>query len=135
MNSDYIRCLQSFDYTDHGPLTGKNFYRVKIKDETGKITYSNTVLLINSKTGFEIVNIQPNPVTNIAQLNISVAAKQDLLVVITDSKGSRVMQMNLHAVSGINQEELDLSSLPSGTYLLSVVSAIGEQKIIRFIKQ
>ena len=39
IDADYVRCLQPFTYTDNSPLQGKNFYRLKVKDENGKITY------------------------------------------------------------------------------------------------
>ena len=135
IDADYSRCFQPFTFADNTPLSGKNFYRLKIKDENGKITFSNILLLLNSKSGFEIVNMQPNPVTNSAILNISVAERQELTVFVTDNKGSRVIQKSIQTVTGNNQEELDLSSLPAGTYILSVVATNGQQKIIRFVKQ
>lgn len=135
IDADYNRCLQPFDFTDQLPLQGKNFYRIRYTDETGKVAYTKTILLLNSKTGFEIVNLQPNPVTSLAILNYSVASKQELSLMITDSKGSRVMQKTINAATGSNQEELDLSSLSSGTYLLTLVSSTGDQKAIRIVKQ
>ncbi|HRG81944.1 MAG TPA: T9SS type A sorting domain-containing protein [Chitinophagaceae bacterium] len=133
--ADYNRCLQPFAHTDLSPLTGKNYYRVRMKDEYGKITYSNIVLLLNSKSGFEIVNLQPNPVSNIARLNYSSAQREELNIVITDSKGSLVFRQTIQAVSGVNQEELNVASLPAGTYTLSLVSESGGQRNIRFVKQ
>ena len=135
IDADYARCLQPFDFTDNDPFAGKNFYRVKVKDENGKITYSNTILLLNSNFGFEITSIQPNPTGNIAILNVSVANRQLLTFYVTDNKGSRVMQKQLQTVTGVNQEELNLSNLPAGTYLLTLVSQQNEQHTIRFVKQ
>lgn len=135
ITADYTRCLQPFDYTDADPLAGKNFYRIRIRDENGKISYSSIVLLLNSKSGFEIVNIQPNPVMTTALLHISVAEKQELSLYVTDSKGSRIMERNIQAVAGTNLEELDFSRFASGSYIISVVSNTGNQKSIRFIKQ
>ena len=91
--------------------------------------------MLNSKSGFEIVNLQPNPVTNSAILNISVANKQLLRVYITDSKGSRVMEKNIDAETGSNQNEFNLSHLPGGTYMVTVISDQNERKTIAFVKQ
>ena len=85
--------------------------------------------------GFEITSIQPNPAGNNAILNVSVANRQLLTFYITDNKGSRVMQKQLQTVTGVNQEELNLSNLPAGTYLLTLVSQKNEQRSIRFVKQ
>ena len=135
LNADYDRCLQPFTYTDNSPLQGKNFYRLKVKDETSKISYSNTVLLLNSKSGFEIVNIQPNPVTSTAMLNLSAAKKQDLTMIIADSKGSEIMVRSIQVVTGTNQQEINLETLASGTYILSIISGDGNKRSIKFLKQ
>ena len=133
--ADYNRCLLPFAHTDLSPLPGKNFYRVRMKDEAGKITYSNIVLLLNGKSGFEIVNLQPNPASSIARLNYSSAQREELQIVITDSKGSMVFRKTVQAVPGVNQEELNVSALAAGTYTLSIISELSGQKNIRFVKQ
>ncbi len=135
IQSDYNRCLQPFGFNDINPLNGKNFYRVKVKDETNAVKYSHIVLLLNSKSGFEIVNLQPNPVSNTAVLNISAAEREELMLAVTDSRGSRVLQKTIQAVAGSNQEEINMTNFPAGAYILSVTSLNGQQKVLRFIKQ
>jgi hypothetical protein len=134
-DADYNRCLSPFDVNDNIPLNGKNFYRVRIRDEVGKITYSNTVLLINAKSGFEILGVQPNPVINSAILQLSVASRQDLDMIITDSKGSKLLQKTFEAPVGMSQQDLNLQALPGGTYILSLLSSTGDSRSIRFVKQ
>jgi len=135
VTGDFIRCQQPFDFTDVSPLSGKNFYRIKMIDENGKITYSHVILLLNSKVGFEIVNLQPNPVIASATLNISLAQKQTLKLFITDAKGSRIFQKDIIGQSGVHQEQINTSTFASGVYTVVLISEMGEQKTIRFIKQ
>ncbi|MGH2552858.1 MAG: hypothetical protein ACRDEB_04035, partial [Chitinophagaceae bacterium] len=122
ISADYARCLQPFSYTDNTPLTGKNFYRLKVKDEFGKISYSNIILLLNSKAGFEIVSLQPNPVTNTAVLNVSSAKKQQLSLVITDAAGNRILEKNIEIDTGMSQHELNFEIYSSGAFLLTLIA-------------
>ena len=46
------RCSQPFDFTDLQPLKGNNFYRLKMIDVDGKISYSPTVLILNGSKLF-----------------------------------------------------------------------------------
>ncbi len=40
--ADALRCQQPFDFTDNNPPAGLNYYRLKMVDANGKITYSCT---------------------------------------------------------------------------------------------
>ncbi len=135
VTADFASCLAPYGYIDNNPLPGKNFYRLKLKDEAGKITYSPTLLLLNSISGFEVTGFVPNPVNDKATLMITLASRQDISLIITDSKGSRVFQKNMTAAGGMNTEELDLQRLASGTYVLRILSSNGDQRMIRFVKQ
>lgn len=135
VSGDFLRCQQPFALTDDSPLKGKNFYRIKMTDEYGKIKYSPIVLLLNSKSGFEIVAVQPNPVRSSAILNISVAKKQAMKLSIIDIKGSIVYQNTINVSSGSHQEEINMSTFHAGTYSIRLVSEAGELRTIRFVKQ
>jgi Secretion system C-terminal sorting domain len=133
--ADYNRCLQPFTYTNMFPVSGKNLYRLKMTDEAGKVTYSPVVLLINTTNGFDIISIQPNPVTNIATVEISSAIKEEVQIRINDQKGSIVKQQRISLEKGINQNLLELTNLSSGAYILTIITGTGDKKSIRFIKQ
>ena len=134
-SADFIRCQQPFDFTDYNPLDGKNFYRLKMTDEHGAVKYSNIVLLLNSASGFELAGLQPNPVHNLATLNISLAKKQLLQLYIIDAKGTRLYQKNIAAQSGFISEQINTEHLAQGVYTIVVVAESGERKTIRFVKQ
>jgi hypothetical protein len=135
IQADYARCLQPFSFLDHTPLTGRNFYRLKIIDESGKINYSSVVLLLNSKSGIEILSLQPNPVNSAAVLNLSVASRETVELGISDQKGSIVMQKQYTLNAGSHQLALNLSSLAPGGYVLRLVSSGSVVKTLQFIKQ
>lgn len=137
ITADAVRCAQPFDYTDAQPLPGMNFYRLKMVDIDGKISYSTTVALLNATKGYEIVNMVPNPVSNtgICKLNVSSAQVTRMDIIIADMQGRVVSRQGLSLVAGFNSIDMDLSQLASGTYTISGIAADGTNRMIRFVKQ
>jgi hypothetical protein len=66
------RCLQPFSYTDYDPLPGKNYYRVKITEATGRIIYSK--ILFFSTRSTEVV-VSPTILKHGQLLHITCKAK------------------------------------------------------------
>lgn len=131
------RCRQPFNYTDINPLVGINYYRIKkMTDVNGRITYTNTIVLLNKETGYEIVNVSPNPVNSkTAVLNITSADKQTLHIVITDVQGKIVSQSTQSIVAGYTSIKLNTENLASGVFNVSVYADKGEKKSTRFVKR
>ena len=53
---------ETYHFTDQNPLEGMNFYRLKITDKDGKISYTKIISLNTQNIG-ESVRIFPNPAT------------------------------------------------------------------------
>ncbi len=130
------RCLQPFDLTDNDPAPGMNYYRIKMIDVDGKISYSSTIALLNKKSGFEIVNLLPNPVTDgKALLNITSAEKQGLHITVSDASGKLVQSVAQPVIQGFTQLNMNFSTLAAGLYTITVYTAAGERKTKQFIKK
>lgn len=133
---DYLRCQQPFDFTDNNPFTGINYYRIKMIDIDGKASYSTIIALLNKKSGFEIVNLLPNPVTNgKAILNITSAQKQQMNIMVTDALGRSVYAVSQTAIAGATQVEMNFSNLSTGVYTITINTGEGERKLTRFVKE
>jgi hypothetical protein len=130
-----LRCQQPFDYTDQQPLAGINYYRLKMVDVNGKVTYSSVIALLNKSTGFEIVNLLPTIVNSNAILNITAAQKTKMDMVITDITGRQVQKIAYNLIAGSNQFNLNLAGLGAGTYQITGYTADEKSKTIRFVKQ
>ena len=61
-NASAVRCQQGFSYTDNKPLSGVNYYRLKLTTPNGSFRYSNVITLLNSAGSFDVTSIAPNPV-------------------------------------------------------------------------
>jgi len=136
ITADAARCNQPFDYTDANPLKGMNYYRLKIIDADGHVTYSTTVALLNAAKGFDIISIAPNPVvTDKLNLNVASAVSGKLDISIFDMQGRLVSRQAVTLISGFNSLPVNVISLPAGTYTIRAGMAEEQPEIMRFVKQ
>ncbi len=130
------RCQQPFDYTDNQPAKGINYYRLKITDADGKITYSSIVSLINAVKGIDVMNIAPNPIVNNAfNLKVSSASKASMQIVITDMQGRILQQQAVNLAAGFNSIPMNVAKLAAGTYQLVGNTEDGKTRVLRFVIQ
>jgi hypothetical protein len=135
ITADAVRCEQPFSFTDNNPLPGTNYYRLKITDANGKISYSAAIAILNAASGFDIVGLLPTLVNNNAILNVTAAQKTKMDVVVTDIAGKQVQKIAYNLIAGSNQFSINLSNLSAGTYQITGYTAEGKSKTIRFVKQ
>ncbi|MGC4102780.1 T9SS type A sorting domain-containing protein [Ferruginibacter sp.] len=135
ITADAVRCQQPFDYTDNQPLNGSNYYRLKITDINGKVTYSSMIVLLNAATGFDIVGLYPTVISTNAVLNVTAAQKTKLSVLVTDIAGRQVQKIAYNLIAGSNQFTVNFAGLSAGTYQLTGYTEEGVSKTVRFVKQ
>jgi hypothetical protein len=136
ITADAARCNQPFDYTDANPLKGMNYYRLKIVDADGKVTYSTTVALLNAVKGFDIVSIAPNPVvTGNFKLNVASAQSSKMELTIFDMQGRLVNRQSISVIAGYNSLPMNVANLSLGTYTIQATIADDKSRVVRFVKQ
>ncbi len=137
ITAEAVRCLQPFDNVDARPLDGMNYYRLKMTDADGRVTYSSIIALLNRNSGFAIIGIQPNPITKSGEaiLNVTSAQKGSLQLVVTDVAGKQILTQSATLVAGSNQVPLHFSQLAAGSYQITVNSNDGSSKTVRFVKE
>jgi hypothetical protein len=133
--ANVLRCQQPFDYTDNNAPAGLNYYRLKMVDANGKITYSAPITILNKEIGFDIVNLSPTLVNTKTELNVTAAQKTTMTVVITDVAGKQVQKMLYNLIAGSNKFTLNAGGLSAGTYQITGYTADGKSRTIRFVKQ
>lgn len=114
-----------------------NYYRLKMTDAFGKISYSGIVALLNADKGMEMVNIVPNPVVSDGRftLNISAAKASQVNLVITDMTGRVVQQQQKTLTAGYNSLPMNVAMLAPGTYNITGITDGDKTRILRFVKQ
>lgn len=134
--ADEVRCQQPFAFADNSFNTNAvNYYRLKIIDIDGKVSYSRVISLINKTSGIALNSIMPSVVSDNAVLVISAAKGENINLVITDVNGRVVTQLNRRVVAGTNNIELNFNNLQAGIYLINGLTVTEKTPAIRFVKQ
>ncbi len=136
ITADAVRCDQPFDYTDTDPLKCMNYYRLKMIDADGKISYSNMVALLNAAKGFDIISIAPNPVvSDNFKLNVASAQAGKMELLIFDMQGRLVNRQTVTLIAGFNSLPLIAGHLAAGSYTLHCNMGDNGGRVIRFVKR
>jgi hypothetical protein len=104
-----------------GRVSGSNLdlyiAKVPIKED---FTGVNEVFSI---TGTLSAEVFPNPVSDVAMLNVSSKYNSSGKIIIVDLNGNNILEMNnIELAQGDNAYTLDLSALPAGVYFAKIVS-------------
>lgn len=126
-----IESTQTYTYTDSDPLTGANYYRIRMENSAGSRKYSEVkAVLFNMDKGF--LSIYPNPSGNITRLIVSEKDGKNLQVSIYDAAGR---QAKKSLITVHNQgADLDLHDLHKGIYWVTVKTSNGEQLRTKLMK-
>lgn len=112
--------VQSYNFRDVQPLTGNNFYRLKMTDIDGSFKYSNVILL--KRTGDNsIISVYPNPATE--AIHILLSGENDNSLVnasLFDRSGKLVKSIQWKKSNTI--KAIEISGLAAGVYTLRIVN-------------
>jgi hypothetical protein len=109
---------ERFSFADEQPLNDGN-YRLLFFDINGKKEVSHVIHVkrTNSKK-FDVYFT--NPVTSALNLKIETEGKGKCNLLIRDLNGQVFLKTQLPCIAGVNSFTKDLSSLPSGKYILTL---------------
>jgi hypothetical protein len=116
---------QSYSYVDQTPEARVWYYRLKMYDSNGDVTYSQVVAVDQRKSGMAI-SVHPNPVRGPLQVN-AVNLDKAMNVRLLNMQGQVLKQFVMNGAS----YQLDMSGLANGIYQLSFDNGA----LIRVVKQ
>lgn len=96
------------------------YYRIKQTDKNGSTSYS-VIRYLNIAQSLA-VSLYPNPTRSTAKLVVDAPAAGKASIVVRDITGKRVQVLNVELIKGINQKDINVSSLASGDYNVSVIA-------------
>lgn len=125
-----------YSLSDDQPLAGPNYYRLKQVDYDGHYEYSE-VAEVDFGTGQKsttVMTIYPNPLPTGRPLNIALAGTSDGIrhITITNIMGQPVYQKDPTDEQGYRITGLNL---PTGTYIINVVSQSNETFATKIVIQ
>lgn len=131
-NKDCSGASARHSFTDLKPLKGKNYFRIKLVDQNNRAVYSG-IRSIDFATVLT-VDILNNPVTDQLQLAIHAPAAERASYTLVDGAGRSISKRTLSLQKGTNKVNVDVASLPAGTYFFNL-QADGQQVSKKFLRE
>lgn len=127
------RCRLPFSYTDASPLKAVNYYRIKLTDVDGKVSYSNVAAL--RFNGIETIKVVPTIAVNDVKVFYEAAAAGASSWMVYDMSGRVVSRSNVNLVRGQNTITLNVSNFMKGQYQVVGNTEAGKTESVKIIKQ
>ena len=107
-----------YDYINEAPHASENYYRLKLTDENGKVSYSGIVKLFADEKGVNTVRVYPNPAKSGNKSIIESPYPIDQIDLL-DVKGELIYQ-----TKNVNNNKFSLMhhDLPAGIYFIKIYS-------------
>lgn len=109
-----------YSRTDHNPLQGVSYYRLKQTDKNGTFTYSNIVSV--NFSGMEIIATLPNPAVETITFLINTSEDMDATYAITDIEGRLSIKERVMFSKGVTVLKINISPLSQAIYIIKIVS-------------
>lgn len=109
-----------YSHTDLAPLSGINYYRLKITEKMGKVSYSSVVLVKNMKTGSRNIKLYPNPSSDYIQIETDAVQNSNGYVSIINTGGA-ILQSGQYKFNNNTVTTINIKQLPTGKYFLKTI--------------
>jgi len=103
----------AYSYWDETPVTGVNYYRLKMIDASGKTTYSKTVSAL-VRSGTFTVEAYPNPVRDLLSVKVFGERGSDATISVSDITGKAIRTIRVSE----DKTDINMAGLAQGVYLI-----------------
>jgi hypothetical protein len=130
----YSSASSQYDFKDT-VVASLVFYRLKIMEASGQLTYSETISFKENNSLFSDVVLTKNPIVNNSiQLSVTAVRPGKLQLLLTDLNGKRILHRQLITQAGTTITDLPVPQhLSPGIYLLTI-NGTDLNKVIRIVK-
>lgn len=123
---------KSYVFVDANPFSSSGMYRIAEYDLNGRVMY--TTVIYSSCGDNDNINVWPNPVQDMAWLNINMAAPSAAIVKLYDARGSLILSRKTALLPGSNQVVVPMQMLSQGIYELRVEYGMGKVRTFKLVK-
>lgn len=125
---------QQYSFTDKTPLKGTSYYRLRMIDKDGS-SQTSDIRSITNVSAFALLGLGQNPVRNLLTVRFYSPQSETVELQITNATGQTLLRRRNSVQEGYFQEQMNVESLPAGTYYLIATYSNGLRKSLPFIKQ
>ena len=109
------------------------FYRLRLIDELGIVSYSRIVRVFKSMEGVLIKSVAPGLNSGTATVNIVSSKSEQIQIEITDMLGRKIKTQTGQLSAGNNAIQLKCNTLSAGIYQLCCYTLRGRSNSMRFM--
>ncbi len=109
-----------FVFDDLHPVNGLAFYRLRVVDADGTVSYSPIISAAWKFAELEWVNVGPNPVQQSCTVRLNAVHEDTYWWFLYDADGREQARQPFGAVSGENSLHIETSALAPGVYYLII---------------
>ncbi|CAN5613741.1 hypothetical protein BH10BAC3_BH10BAC3_14220 [soil metagenome] len=125
---------KQYGYQHQSLSAGSHYYRLLVKEKSGKTFYSKTVLVMAGKDMTVIMGLQPTIVQSETFVKIHSVKSQTVHAELLDMAGRKMGIYKTNLVAGENKFSISVGLLAKGVYTLQVQTEDGIHANFRFMK-
>ncbi|MEQ1552950.1 MAG: T9SS type A sorting domain-containing protein [Ferruginibacter sp.] len=114
-----VSSSQNYQYVDNSALLANSYYRLRIVDNDGKITYSNIVTLKSIVSNSNIL-CYPKLANDKVTIEWNSKNVSTTAITIIDAFGRVILNKNIFTNIGFNKSEIDINILKTGVYYVRI---------------
>ncbi len=123
----------NYSALDQTPVNGMNFYRIKRTNSSGTDNYSKPVSVELKLQGEEALLIAPNPVNDKLYIKNVAQYASDVTIQLFTTQG-KLLVTKIIPQGTIMQDEIEMTDMPQGIYIVRVNFGDGDKKIMKITK-
>jgi len=123
-----VNTQHTYATVDENPLTGINYYRLKMVDKDGDFSYSQIIPVTMGSATTTL--LYPNPVKSVLTVKIN-AVQQKTVLNIYDAAGRIALQKTVNLATGENVISWNVANLTTGGYYLTNGNSTIKYKFIK----
>jgi poly(3-hydroxybutyrate) depolymerase len=126
----------SYTATDIYPFSGIGFYRLKIVDADGSISFSKILQIEMPNKEISITQLYPNPVQDHLKVQIQSDKFQPVQLKLYDITGKQLLSRAIHLNNGLNDTNISFTDFSSAVYIIKYENAAGKNLgIFKIVKE
>ena len=123
-----------YNFTDNAPLEKLNYYRLKIIDKRGGISYSIIEVVNNGRNNFSgSLTVFPNPAVNFINIKTRADQRGKAFVSITSAAG-QIIYGGDRTIANESILNFDVKKFSAGNYFVRIKTANGTVTTLPFVK-
>lgn len=124
----------TYQYQDARAKSGVLYYRIRVVEHTGLVSYSRIAALVFDGKALSIVNATPSVVKSSTQLQVVSSDAGAGMLTLSDANGRILRQFPVMLAGNTQMVSLDMSSYGSGLYFVNILAGQNRSNTIRLYK-